>query len=72
MVIKQTKGNKANPMKGSRLRIFGGGRLVDEFQVPSRKPLAYCEKYEGGYYGRRYRAAVEAAREADAALGGAV
>jgi len=32
--------------------------LVDEFEVPSRKPVEYCEQYAGGEYGKRYAAAM--------------
>lgn len=69
MQVRKTNGNGKNGIKGSLLKIYGGGRLIDSFTIPTRNGTWYCEQYPGGKYGRRYHEAVERAREADIKAG---
>ena len=54
-----TNGNRKNGIGGSRITVYGkNGEIIDRFEVPARGGKYYCEKYPGGEYGKRYRAAL--------------
>lgn len=63
-----TNPNRNTSHKNPMIRIWSkyvGPRskenvLVDEFEVPSRNPVEYCQRYAGGKYGQRYAAAISA------------
>jgi len=52
----ETNGNKSNGIKGTRLSIWDGDKLIDRFEVPVKYGHArkYCESHPSGKYGKRF------------------
>jgi len=55
----QTNGNAKNKINGSRLRVWAGEEIIDEFVVPTYDAKSYCLKHPTGQYGKRYTQALE-------------
>ena len=51
-------GNRANGIKGQRISIWDGTELVDRFVVPKYEGVKYCREHPNGYYGKRFRDAM--------------
>jgi len=64
----ETRGNSRNGIRGSRISVYtDAGELIDRFVVPARYALAYCQRYAGGEYGKRYVAAIATAQRTEGA-----
>lgn len=66
MKITCTNPNKKNGFKDSRITIKTDKKeIVDQFFVPSRNAIKYCQEHPTGKHGKRFAEAVEKAKKMD-------